>query len=145
MHFGLYLLRQERISGPQFIQAVSHQLQTRPQIGALAIETRRLSMRDLFKTLSMQSTANKSFGQVAVELGVLTSDDVRDLLAIQLERTTPLGEVLVELGAISPQAYQREMRAFRVGMAEGANPAHNVAFLEIEAIEAAFANYELIS
>lgn len=79
MHFGLHLLNVGRITGPQFIQAISYQLRHRPQIGALAIETRCLSMHDLFRILSLQSTSHQSFGQVAIELGILSQAEIREL------------------------------------------------------------------
>ncbi|MFN3151286.1 hypothetical protein [Bremerella sp.] len=143
MHFGLYLLRKEIISGPQFIQAVSRQLETRPQIGSLAIETRRLTMRDVFRILSLQSVTNDSFGQLAIQLGILTEIDIRELLAIQIERTTPLAQVLVDIGAIEPYQLQAELQLFRSAMSEGNSLASGVGDLNINAIEAAFATFEV--
>lgn len=143
MHFGLYLLRKERITGPQFIQAVSRQLETRPQIGSLAIETRRLTMRDVFRILSLQSVTNESFGQLAIQLEILTDEDIRDLLALQIERTTPLAQVLVDIGAIEPYQLESELQQFRATMSAGktANPG---AFCpDVDAIEAAFATFEV--
>lgn len=143
MHFGLYLLRKEIISGPQFIQAVSRQLETRPQIGSLAIETRRLTMRDVFRILSLQSVTNESFGQLAIQLGILTEIDIRELLAIQIERTTPLAQVLVDIGAIEPYQLQVELQLFRSAMSEGNRLASRIGDLNINAIEAAFATFEV--
>jgi len=142
VHFGLYLLRKERITGPQFIQAVSRQLEIRPQIGSLAIETRRLNMRDVFQILSLQSATNESFGQLAVQLGILTDADIRDLLALQIERTTPLGQVLVDIGAIEPYQLQAELQLFRASMSEASNASPGSPYLDVDAIEAAFATFE---
>lgn len=143
MHFGLYLLRNELITGPQFIQAVSRQLETRPQIGSLAIETRRLTMRDVFRILSLQSVTNESFGQLAIQLGILTEADIRDLLALQIERTTPLAQVLVDIGAIERYQLQAELQQFRTAMSEGHSSDSDAAYLDIDAIEAAFATFEV--
>ncbi|QDU77447.1 hypothetical protein Pan97_45170 [Bremerella volcania] len=142
MHFGLYLLRKESISGPQFIQAVSRQLETRPQIGSLAIETRRLSMRDVFRILSLQSVTNESFGQLAIQLGVLAESDIRELLTLQTEQTTPLAQVLVDIGAIEPYQLQTELQLFRSAMSEGHLASPGAAYLDVDAIEAAFATFE---
>jgi len=143
MHFGLYLLRKESITGPQFIQAVSRQLETRPQIGSLAIETRRLTMRDVFRILSLQSVTHESFGQVAIYLGILSETDLRDLLALQIERTTPLGQVLVDIGAIESYQLQTELSNFHTAMSEGRLTDANGVYLDIDAIEAAFATFEV--
>lgn len=145
MHFGLYLLRKECITGPQFIQAVSRQLETRPQIGSLAIETRRLTMRDVFRILSLQSVTNESFGQLAIQLGILTEADIRELLAIQIERTTPLAQVLVDIGAIEPYQLQGELQQFRSAMSEGRSSGPGADYLDVNAIEAAFATFEVTS
>lgn len=143
MHFGLYLLRKESITGPQFIQAVSRQLETRPQIGSLAIATRRLTMRDVFRILSLQSVSNESFGQLAIQLGILTEVDIRDLLALQIERTTPLAQVLVDIGAIESYQLETELQLFRTAMSEGRLSEHGAVNLDIDAIEAAFATFEV--
>ncbi|MBA2114227.1 hypothetical protein [Bremerella alba] len=143
MHFGLYLLRKEYITGPQFIQAVSRQLETRPQIGSLAIETRRLTMRDVLRLLSLQSVSNEPFGQLAIQLGILTEVDIHDLLSLQIERTTPLAQVLVDIGAIEPYQMQTELQQFRTAMSAGNSSESGADYLDIEAIEAAFATYEV--
>lgn len=143
MHFGLYLLRKDKITGPQFIQAVSRQLETRPQIGSLAIETRRLSMRDVFRILSLQSVTNESFGQLAIQLKILTEADIRDLLALQIERTTPLAQVLVDIGALEAYQLQTELQRFRSSMSERSSIDPGEAYFDINAIEAAFATFEV--
>ncbi len=143
MHFGLYLLRKEQISGPQFIQAVSRQLETRPQIGSLAIETRRLSMRDVFRILSLQSVTNETFGQLAIQLEILTAADIRDLLSLQIERTTPLAQVLVDIGAIEAYQLQSELQKFRTSMSTRSSADPSEAYFDINAIEAAFASFEV--
>lgn len=143
MHFGLYLLRKESITGPQFIQAVSRQLETRPQIGSLAIETRRLTMRDVFQILSLQSVTNESFGQLAIQLGILKEADIRDLLALQIERTTPLAQVFVDIGALEPYQLQTELQLFRAAMANGRLSEESPINLDVSAIEAAFATFEV--
>lgn len=145
MHFGLYLLRKERITGPQFIQAVSRQLEIRPQIGSLAIETRRLTMRDVFRILSLQSVTNESFGQLAIQLEVLTEADIRDLLALQIERTTPLAQVLVDIGALESHQLQTELQLFRSAMSDAPISDPSAVYLDINAIEAAFATFEVVA
>ena len=141
MHFGMFLLRKGRISGPQFIQAVSRQLDTRPQIGALAIETRSLSMRELFRILSLQCEAKESFGQLAIQLGFLTEVEIRDLLALQIERTTPLAQVFVEIGVLDELESHEELQKFHEEMADRPHAGTLSDSLNIDAIEAAFATY----
>ncbi|MHC2069897.1 hypothetical protein ACYFX5_20685 [Bremerella sp. T1] len=145
MHFALYLLRKELITGPQFIQAVSRQLETRPQIGSLAIETRRLSMRQVFQILSLQSVTNESFGQLAVQIGVLSDIDIRDLLSLQVERTTPLAQVLVDIGALETYQMQAELQRFRAQMTQDSLSGTNTNPMDVNAIEAAFATFEVLA
>ena len=118
MRFGIHLVRRGVISSEQLVDAVDRQLNSRPPIGALAIETRRLSMHDVFEILRAQATSHEKFGQLAVELGHLRKNDIADLLAMQSERTRPIHELLLESGAVEEETLQQEWKRFHVSMAD---------------------------
>src|SRR3712207_5774326 len=87
MQFAMYLVDNGVISCEEFFEALKLQLHSRPQLGALAIETRRLSFRQVFAILRTQcDEPNELFGEIAVRLGFLTQDDVAQLLAEQNKR-----------------------------------------------------------
>jgi len=57
MQFGLYLVKHGMITASQFAQALEAQLASRPQIGALAIETGKLTVKQVFGILSSRYTS----------------------------------------------------------------------------------------
>lgn len=54
-------------------------------IGAILIDTGRLSTEDAERILRLQKEQGKRFGDAAIELGVLTEDDIRYALASQFD------------------------------------------------------------
>jgi protein-tyrosine kinase len=54
-------------------------------IGAILIDTGRLSTEDAERILRLQKEQGKRFGDAAIELGVLTQDDIRYALASQFD------------------------------------------------------------
>jgi hypothetical protein len=114
MQFAMYLVDNGVISCEEFFEALKLQMSTRPQLGALAIETRRLSFRQVFAILRAQcDEPNTMFGELAVRLGYLSDEDVNSLLAEQAGRAMPLLEVLVENGFLSPEAAERHYADYR--------------------------------
>ena len=107
MHFGLYLVKKGRITANQFVEALEAQLASRPQLGALAIETGKLSVRQVFHVLRMQADRpEEMFGVLAQEAGFLREDDLAALLDCQTRRVLPLIQVIVNLGFCT--AYEAE-------------------------------------
>lgn len=54
-------------------------------IGAILIESGRLSTEDAEHILRLQKDQNRQFGEIAVELGLLTQDDIRFALSRQFD------------------------------------------------------------
>jgi hypothetical protein len=114
MQFAMYLVDNGVISCEEFFEAMKLQLSTRPQLGALAIEMRRLTFRQVFSVLRTQcDEPNTLFGELAVRLGYLTEQDVAQLLAEQASRAMPLVEVLVENGFVSAEAAEHHYAEYR--------------------------------
>ena len=121
MRFEIYLVKEGVIGSDDFVEAVERQLDSRPRIGALALESRRLSMQQVFQVLAAQARSNTPFGRLAVELGMLRESDITDLLAMQAERTRPLSEVLLEMGSIDQATLDRLWRGFHAAAAATAS------------------------
>lgn len=114
MQFAMYLVDNGVISCEEFFEALKLQMNTRPQLGALAIETRRLTFRHVFAILRAQcDEPNTMFGELAVRLGYLSEQDVTKLLAEQASRAMPLLEVLVENGFLSAEDAERHYADYR--------------------------------
>ncbi|MBI1248871.1 hypothetical protein GC197_13650 [bacterium] len=67
------------------------------------------------------------------------------LLALQIEQTIPLSQVLVTLGAIDQETLESELREFHRIATENCIPDGEANFPGVDAIEMAFAEYELLS
>jgi len=104
------------ISADEFVQAVEVQIRQRPPLGALAMETRKLSMRQVFDVLSGQAGAQKPFGRVAVEMNYLTESELMELLGWQSERCPSLAEVIVDEGILDQATVNRELQRYRRAM-----------------------------
>ncbi len=114
MQFGMYLVDNGVISCEEFFEAVKLQLHSRPQLGALAIDTRRLSFRQVSRVLREQcDEPNQMFGEIAVRLGYLSEEELSTLLDEQAARELPLDEVLVEHGFLSREAVEYHFTEFR--------------------------------
>ena len=87
--------------------AINARRQSRPAIGQLALQQRKLKVAQVFEILQKQAGTNRLFGETAVELGFLEPDDVHELLQLQASRTPPLSDVLERLGVLTPE--QAEM------------------------------------
>ena len=114
MQFAMYLVDNGVISCEEFFEALKLQMSTRLQLGALAIEIRRLTFRQVFAILRAQcDEPNTMFGELAVRLGHLTDEDVTKLLAEQASRAMPLLEVLVDNGFLSAEAAELHYAEYR--------------------------------
>jgi hypothetical protein len=120
MQFAMYLVDNGILSCEEFFEALKLQLHSRPQLGALAIETRRLSFRQVFSILRTQcDEPNSLFGELAVRLGYLTEEDIAQLLAEQAGRAMPLLEVLVENGFLTSELAEQHYAEYRQCMKQG--------------------------
>jgi hypothetical protein len=123
MQFAMYLVDNGVISCEEFFEALKLQVNTRPQLGALAIETRRLTFRQVFSILRTQcDEPNTMFGELAVRLGYLTDQDVAQLLTEQASRALPIVEVLVENGFLSAEATEQHYAEYRRCMQQASSP-----------------------
>ncbi|NLX55417.1 MAG: hypothetical protein GXY58_09920 [Planctomycetaceae bacterium] len=106
MFLEVSLVRHGFITAEQFVEAVEWQLEQRPRLGRLALESGRLTMKQVFAVLQAQAEGGKPFGETAIELGFLTKRQVANLLRLQTQRTPLLPQCLVEIGAIDPEALE---------------------------------------
>jgi len=114
MQFGMYLVENGVITCEDFYEALKLQLGTRPQLGALAIEKRKLTMRQVLSVLQAQSdTPDEKFGELALKRGYLTEADLAWLLHEQSVRVKPFGELLVDMGVMSADEMERHYREYR--------------------------------
>jgi len=114
MQFGMYLVDNGVISCEEFFEALKLQLHSRPQLGALAIETRRLTFRQVFAVLRTQcDEPNELFGEIAIRLGYLTDETLAQLLDEQAARAKPLIEVLVDNDFISAELAEEHHAEYR--------------------------------
>jgi hypothetical protein len=114
MQFAMYLVDNGVISCEEFFEALKLQVHSRPQLGSLAIATRRLTFRQVSHVLREQcDEPNQLFGEIAVRLGYLTDDELSRLLAEQVGQSQPLGDVLVENGFITRAEAEQHYAEFR--------------------------------
>jgi hypothetical protein len=114
MQFGMYLVDNGVISCEEFFEAVKLQLHSRPQLGSLAIDSRRLSFRQVSRILREQcDEPNQMFGEIAVRLGYLNEEELSNLLTEQEARALPLAEVLIEHGFLTRPAVEYHFTEFR--------------------------------
>jgi hypothetical protein len=117
MQFGVYLVDNDLITSEDFYEAVKLQLRTRPQIGAVAVELKKLNVRQVFAILRRQcDSPTELFGDLAVAAGFLTRADVDGLIEEQLKRVRPLPNLLVEMGALTQDEADRYQADFRRAM-----------------------------
>ena len=113
MVFGLYLVKQGVITANQFVMALESQLLSRPQVGALAIETRKTRTREAFQVLRSQADQpHRKFGELAVEADMLTPEELSGLLYQQSVRVKPITEILVEIGCVESQQVDQLMHVY---------------------------------
>lgn len=114
MQFGIYLVENGVISRDEFYEALKFQQNSRPQLGALALERRKLTMRQVFTVLRNQGDSpSEYFGELAVKAGFLTAEQLAQLVLEQATRSKPFAEVLVDLGILPRDAVNRYAREYR--------------------------------
>jgi hypothetical protein len=114
MQFAMYLVDNGVLTCEEYYEASKLQMHSRPQLGALAIEARRLTVKQVFAVLSLQcDEPNTKFGELAVRLGYLTDDDITFLLAEQEGRAKPLLDVLVENDFLSAEVVEQHYAEYR--------------------------------
>jgi hypothetical protein len=114
MQFGIYLVDNGVITCEEFFEALKLQLKTRPQLGALAIEKRKLNVRQVFGVLRSQcDSPDDMFGELAVKLGYLTADELTQLLHEQAVRVRSFCEILADAGILSADAVAKHFSDYR--------------------------------
>jgi hypothetical protein len=114
MQFAMYLVDNGVLSCDEYYEAAKLQQHSRPQLGALAIEARLMTVKQLFAVLSLQcDEPNTRFGELAVRLGFLTAEDLTQLLAEQERRAKPLIDVLVDEDFLSAEDVEHHYAVYR--------------------------------
>jgi hypothetical protein len=114
MLFGIYLVENGVLSCEEFYEALKLQLRSRPQLGGLAIELRKLTAREVFAVLRRQCDSPADmFGELAVEMGYLRPDDLGQLIHEQSLRLKPFQEILVEAGILPTDVVAQHAREYR--------------------------------
>lgn len=114
MQFGIYLVENGVITCEEFFAALKLQLRSRPTIGGLAIEKRKLNVRQVFSVLRLQCDAPADlFGELAVKAGYLSAEDLSRLIHEQGQRVKPFSDVLVEAGILSVETVERHFGEYR--------------------------------
>lgn len=117
MQFGMYLVENGVITCEDFYEALKLQLGTRPQLGALAIEKRKLNVRQVFGVLRSQcDSPDERFGELALKLGYLSEADLAWLLHEQSVRVKPFSELLVEMDVLTADEMEKHAREYRQAM-----------------------------
>jgi hypothetical protein len=114
MQFAMYLVDHGQLSTQAFYKALKLQMRSRPQLGTIAIQTRRLTVKQMFIILQEQcDTPQQMFGEIAVRLGYLTNEDLNLLLDEQSRHMASLRDVLVEHGFLSADVVDQQYAAYR--------------------------------
>ena len=114
MQFGMYLVDNGFLSTQAFYKALKLQLQSRPQLGTIAIQTRRLTVKQMFTILQEQcDTPQEMFGEVAIRLGYLTNEDLHQLLEEQTRHMASLRDILVEHGFLRAEVVDQQYATYR--------------------------------
>lgn len=113
MNLEIALVRRGLITAAQFVDAVELQLNRRPRLGRLALETGKLTMKQVFAALEEQTSNNRPFGETVVALGYITRYQLNSLLRLQRDRTPSLADCLIELGVVDRELLARESSRFR--------------------------------
>ncbi len=113
MFLAISMVRRGVITSSQLVDAIERQLDSRPQLGRMALAAGKLTMKQVFAVLKEQATRSEPFGEIAVELGFMTKRQVSYLLRKQWGMTASISECLIEVGAIDSETLQRERRRCR--------------------------------
>ncbi|HMO84754.1 MAG TPA: hypothetical protein PKC18_07535, partial [Lacipirellulaceae bacterium] len=71
MLFGIYLVENGVITCEEFFETLKLQIRTRPPLGGLAIEQRKLTAKQVFAILRQQCDSPADmFGELAVKMGL---------------------------------------------------------------------------
>lgn len=114
MQFGMYLVDNGLLSTQAFYKALKLQMRSRPPLGTMAIQTRKLTVKQMFVILQEQcDTPNQMFGEIAVRLGYLTNDDLNLLLEEQSRHMAGLRDILVEHNFMPAEVIDQQYAAYR--------------------------------
>ncbi|MAT69022.1 MAG: hypothetical protein CMJ58_05805 [Planctomycetaceae bacterium] len=114
MYFGMHLVRQGLLTTDDFFALLEQQVASRPPMGALAIETGKLTMKQVFEVLEAQcEETSQMFGEAAVRLGFLSEQDLAVLIYEQARRAMSMTELLVLNGHAEPETAEHWLQQYR--------------------------------
>ena len=117
MWFASYLYKSSVITGDQFAQVVTTQLDRQPLIGQVAVKEKALKPQQLLRVLEVQSEDHdRSFGNIALDLGYLTEQQLSHLVVKQAQSVDTTAQILVELGIFSQERMELELEKARHDM-----------------------------
>jgi hypothetical protein len=109
---AIQLVRSGQITAEQLIDALELRIESRPQLGQLALQEGMLSLSQLFEVLAVQRIEGKAFGEIAVERQFMTRAQLATLLLMQREREPDVCEVLRNWGLVSEEELSSQRTAW---------------------------------
>lgn len=113
LRFGEYLFYSGVINWQTFMDALVHQCNTRPLIGALCVEAGFIDQNDVVNIMNNRNLlACEKFGEAAVRMGYVTKKEVSYVLKKQFKVGHPFGRYFVDKSLMSRKELQRHLTDF---------------------------------
>lgn len=109
---AIHLVRSGQITAEQLIDALEHRIESRPQLGQLALQEGMLSLSQLFEVLAVQRIEGKAFGEIAVERQFMTRAQLASLLLMQREREPDVCQVILSWGLLTEEELAAQRSAW---------------------------------
>ena len=114
MRVGLKLVESGIITAEQLVRALQRHVESRPQLGALAVDAGKLTMKQVFAILRTQADRpERKFGELAVEAGLMSEDEIAALMFRQMTSGDSLAELIVEMGFAEREDVETSLAEFR--------------------------------
>ena len=128
MHLALRLFEAGVITAEQLVTTIQAQMASRPQIGALAVEAGKLTIKEVFSILRAQADhPERLFGELAVEAGMIEEDDLATLIYRQSMAGASVADLVVELGFASREQVAQHLEDRPPSVVAAQSPAFSVA------------------
>ena len=88
------LVKEDKLSAEDFVEAVWRHFKSRPPLGEVAVKEGYLTMSEIFTTLNRQAEQGTPFGETAVQLGFLSTEQLASILLKQEEMAMPVEQLL---------------------------------------------------